>query len=167
MGQRNTEIEESFLRTYDAHADALFGYIFRRVYNRELAKELTQEAFLKTWEYLAQGKKVKHLKTFLYTVATHLIIDHARKKKDISLETHVEIKGDIVKKGTDWAGALDAKHMLKKVDLLEEPYKTAFTLRYIDELTPKEIAEALGEPVNVISVRIHRGKKQFLAAIGA
>jgi RNA polymerase sigma factor (sigma-70 family) len=36
-------------------------------------------------------------------------------------------------------------------------YRTAITMRYLDEMSPREIAEALGVSENVVSVRIHRG----------
>lgn len=56
---------------------AIFWY---RVSDRELAKDLTQETFVKVWEYMVSGKVIEKLKPFLYRVATNLIIDNARKK---------------------------------------------------------------------------------------
>ena len=40
---------------------------------------------------------------------------------------------------------------------LEEIYQTAITMRFIKEMSPKEIAKELGVSENVVSVRIHRG----------
>jgi RNA polymerase sigma factor (sigma-70 family) len=44
---------------------------------------------------------------------------------------------------------------------IEEPYRSAVIMRYIDDLSPKQIAQSLGESVNVVSVRINRGMKKL------
>jgi len=46
---------------------------------------------------------------------------------------------------------------MEVLNKLEEPYRQAVTLRYVDGLSPKEIAEIVGESTNNISVRINRG----------
>ncbi len=79
--ERNSAPEEEFLRVYDAHADAVFRYCARRVYDREKAKEIMQESFMKTWEYMTKGNVVKHIRAFVYRTATNLIIDTHKKKK--------------------------------------------------------------------------------------
>ena len=44
---------------------------------------------------------------------------------------------------------------------IDEPYRSTVIMRYIDDLSPQEIAEATGDSVNVISVRINRGMKKL------
>jgi len=95
-----------------------------------------------------------------------LIIDNHKKKKDESLESLEADAPTLARTETPrWDAVIDAKDMLRRVSELDEPYKTTFELRYLNELSPKEIAETLGEPVNVISVRIHRAKKMFLRLV--
>jgi len=48
----------------------------------------------------------------------------------------------------------EVMHHLKSLD---EIYRTAITMRYFNEMSPKEIAAELGVSENVVSVRIHRG----------
>ncbi|NCO05050.1 MAG: RNA polymerase sigma factor [Candidatus Magasanikbacteria bacterium] len=163
---RDTTTEKDFLDIYDQYADMVFRYCWRRVYDRELAKDIMQEAFMKSWQYVSEGKSVQNMKAFVFQVATNLIIDYHKKKKDLSLETIEEHSPAItVNNKKNWDAMIDAKDMLKHVEQLEEPYKTAFELRYLQELTPKEIAQIVGERVNVISVRIHRARKQFLSMV--
>jgi RNA polymerase sigma-70 factor (ECF subfamily) len=40
---------------------------------------------------------------------------------------------------------------------LPEPYRTAVTLRFFDDLPPREIAERTDTPVATVQIRIHRG----------
>ena len=53
--------------------------------------------------------------------------------------------------------------MLHKV---QKDYREVLIMRYIDGLTPADIAAILGESPNAISVRLHRGIKQLHALMG-
>src|SRR3989338_3457193 len=153
------DVEKEFLAAYDEHSDALFRHCLIRVRDRDAAKDVVQEAFSRTWVYLSEGKKIDYIRAFLYRVANNLIIDGSRKKKSSSLdalmeEDGFEIADESLTDPADIPAAREAVVMLKSLD---EIYRTAITMRYIDEMSPREIAEALGVSENVVSVRIHRG----------
>lgn len=158
-------LEEQFSQAYDDYADAIFRHCYFRVRDRDLAIDLMQEAFMKTWEYLSKGNKVDNLRAFLYRTANNLIIDYARRAKlrqEDSLEDMQEEGFDVSgEDGRDISTKLDAKHIVEVLQQVEEPYRTAVIMRYIDELDPKEIAKALGISANVASVRINRGLKKL------
>ena len=158
-------LEKRFLEAYEAHSDALFRHCYFRVYSRERARDLTQETFTKTWDYLLQGKEIENLRAFLYQVATNLIIDESRKRKkqtELSLERLQEVGFD---PGEDESGRLiaraDGKMLLPLLSQIDSKYGEVIVMRYIDDLSPQEIAEVTGESENVISVRIHRGLKKL------
>ena len=153
------ELEAAFLAAYDEHADALFRHCLIRVRDREVAKDIVQETFSKTWVYLSEGKKIEYIRAFLYRVANNLIVDMSRKKKSASLDAMMEEDGfepeDESIEGPKDIPAL--KEALSHLRSLDEIYRTAITMRYLDEMSPREIAAALGVSENVVSVRIHRG----------
>ena len=159
----SSSLEEQFLKAYGAFADAIFRHCYLRVFDRERAKDLMQETFTRAWGYLAEGKEVKNIRAFLYQVATNLMIDESRKKKATSLDAMQEEGFDV--KGEDarveWGARLDAKQILPLLDQIEPPYREAVALRYVDGLSPKEIAEIVGDTENTVSVRIHRGLKKL------
>ena len=51
----------------------------------------------------------------------------------------------------------DGRGALKLLAALDEAYRVVISMRFIDGLSPKEIAHTLGLSENVVSVRIHRG----------
>ena len=132
------------------------------VYNREKARDLTQEAFIKAWTYLKDGKEVQNLKAFIYRVANNLIIDDVRKKKEASLDALAE-NGFDPSLGTQTSeeNRIDGLILKETLQLLDEEYREVVYMRYIENLQPREIAEILNESVNIISVRIHRGLKKL------
>lgn len=153
---------EAFLEAYDAYADAIFRHCYFRVYDREKAQELMQECFMKTWEYLVDGKEVKNLRAFLYRVANNLVIDHSRKKKELSLDALAEEGFEPGDDGHTQAVAhAEASRVKSMLGRIEPHYRQVIQMRFIDGLTPTEIAHALGQTENAVSVRLHRGIKQL------
>ena len=121
-----------------------------------------QETFTRTWEYLIDDGHINNMKPFLYRTATNLIIDDVRRRKESSLDEMAERGFD---PGHDESGRLTdliegqkAQEILKKLD---SAYRDVIIMRYVEELSPKEIGNIIGETENTVSVRIHRGLKKL------
>lgn len=163
------ELERGFLEAHDAHADALFRHCLIRIRDRELAKDIVQETFARTWVYLSEGKTVEYMRAFLYRIANNLIVDMVRKKKSASLDAMMDDDGfePVDDSIPDFADKPAAREALKMLKSLDEIYRTAITMRYMDEMSPREIADALGVSENVVSVRIHRGIERLSKMMNA
>jgi len=158
--------EKAYLKAYDTHADAIFRFIYFRVHDREEAKDLLQDTFMKIWRYVSEGHTIDNAKAFLYQTARNLIIDRSRKRTNSSLDALREQGFEI---GSDerprLEHAMDADIVLAIIDRLDEKYREPVLLRYVDGFSPKEIANILNESTNVISVRIHHGLRLLKAII--
>lgn len=153
------DVQQKFLAAYDAYADAIFRHCYFRVFVRSRAEELTQETFMKTWEYLAAGKSIENIRAFLYRVANNLVVDEARKHKEVSLEILLEKNGmaepaDNAPENMERTFA--AKEVLQALYALPPEHREVLVLRYVNDLDPKEIGEIIGITANAASVRIHR-----------
>lgn len=161
MSEKNLNMEQ-FMKAYDELSDAIFRHCYFRIGDHERAKDLMQDTFTKSWQYIIAGTEVKNLKAFLYRVANNLIIDEYRKKKELSLDG---LMAEGFDQGFDNRGKfeneLDAKSVMKVVNMLDEKYREVVLMRYIDDLSPKEIAGIIGDSENNVSVKVHRGLKQL------
>lgn len=164
MEEQNS-VQKQFLESYDELSDAIFRHCFFRVSNREVALDLMQDTFMKTWSYLQKGNDIQDVKAFLYKVANNLVIDYYRKKKTASLESLTENEeSNFEPSDNSYLGIVSESEfnlVLKKVEALEEPYRQAVIMRYVDGLAPQEIAEIIGESANNVSVRIVRGLEKL------
>lgn len=149
--------EEEFLKAYNSYADAIFRHCFFRVFERELARDLVQETFIRTWEYAEHGAHIDNVRAFLYRVATNLIIDHSRRKKELSLDALKEQGFDAVTEDGQTVDFVELGTVLEAIGRLPEKYRQMVTLRYIEDLPPEEISKITGKSANAVSVRIHRG----------
>ncbi|MDB5188105.1 MAG: polymerase sigma factor, sigma-70 family [Candidatus Kaiserbacteria bacterium] len=170
MGDNNT-----FEIAFEQHVDELFRYCSLRISDRERARDLTQETYLRAWEYLQKGEPVREYRPFLYQILRRLIIDEYRKKKSVSLdamitddtdsviESHIpQSEHDEMEEAMD---RFDGARTLEALQKLPELYKETLMYRYINSLTLEEIAKITNETENAVSVRIHRGLKKLRAIL--
>lgn len=158
--------EREFIEAFDKHADALFRHACFRISNRERAIDLTQETFIKAWEYIRGGGEIRFWKSFLYRILNNLIIDEYRRKKEQSLDVLLEddpVRANAyiaIDSRAESEKRLDEELLIKKIRTfipqLPEQQRTVLTLRYIDGFSLKEIASMLDTSENVVSVRVHR-----------
>lgn len=152
-----------FTDIYNQESDALFRFCLFRVSDREKALELTQETFTRLWSSIASGKKIENPRALLYVVARHLIIDWYRRIKSVSWESLSTENGDKKFDPSDEQSVLeietnaDIGRVLSMLDILDPKYREVIYLRYVEDLTPKDIAEILELNTNIVSVRLTRG----------
>lgn len=157
-------LQKIFLAAYDAHSEAIYRHCFFRLSSHERAEEFVQEVFLKTWQYLSQGKRVENIRAFLYRVATNMIVDEYRRKKETSLEGILEKSENagFTEPMDDSIEHQTLVHEIKNaLDKLSEDAREVIVMRYMDDLGPREIAEVLGITANAVSVRINRALKEL------
>jgi RNA polymerase sigma-70 factor (ECF subfamily) len=81
------EMQKDFIRAYDENADALFRQCFFKVHDREIAKDILQDTFARTWDYSTKGNTILNMRAFLYRTMNNLVVDYYRKKKAVSLDS--------------------------------------------------------------------------------
>ncbi len=144
------------------HEKALYQYSYFKLHNRALSKDLVQEAYMKTWSYLAKGGKIVAMKAFLYHVLNNLIVDEYRKKKNISLDLLAEKGFEPASKGTNAIlDVIDGKSAFHLVGKLEDKYQQAIRMRFMQDMSITEMAEQTGKSKNMIAVHIHRGLEKL------
>lgn len=113
---------------------------------------------MRAWKLVARGEDVKNMRALLYRIANNLIIDEWRRKKAVSLdEMRDEGFDPVAAEKMSPADRVNLNEVISNLNKIESPYREAVVMRFVDDLTPKEISQILGESENVISVRIHRG----------
>ena len=155
-------MKQEFISAFDQHSDALFRQCFFKVHDREIAKDILQDTFMKAWKYIVEGGNVTNMKAFLYKILNNLIIDEYRKKKSQSLDALQE-DGFEPKaiESSPLEDKIDGAKALTLINKLPEPYKDPVFLKFVNGLEINEIAEITGESENTVSVHIHRGLKKL------
>lgn len=155
-------LKQKFLNIYEAESDSIFRYCLFRISNQDTAVDLTQEVFMRFWDYLSKGKEIKNDRAFIFMIARNLVIDFYRKKKSVSLDAILEENEDnmvMASSGSlkeDIELSSEARFVMDKISELSSNDQQLVYLRFVEDLKPKEIAEILEISANAVSVRIIR-----------
>lgn len=130
----------------------LARYFSRRHGGRESADDLVQETFLKMAQSIESGKRPEHLRAYLFGIARHVSQAAWRQKsKDSVLEDTVPIQS--IAAGDSSDPRVDAA--CEMIDLLPALQREILDLRFNQNLSYAEMAEALDIPVGTVRSRLH------------
>src|SRR3970282_2931768 len=73
--------QQAFIEAYECHYTKLFAYIYSRVGNVELAKDLTAEVFEKAYVKGHGVREAAAYTTWLFMIAKNVVIGHSRRQK--------------------------------------------------------------------------------------
>lgn len=167
--QSRNKDPESYAKIYDLYVDKIFRFVYFKVSDRELAKDITSESFLRTWEYLISGKEVENLNALLYRIARNLVIDHYRKRntQEVSIDQFIEnqdgeeVPMDLPAKegATELVARIDANLLLDKMSELKDEYREVLLLKYVDGFSVEEISTIMEKKAGAVRVTLHRAHK--------
>lgn len=168
-----SEIQSTFTDIYNKEADAIFRFCYVRVSDREQAMDLAQEVFTRLWQTMAEkGKDVDYPRAFLFTIARNAIIDWYRKKKAISLEAMENPDSNEPYEPVSDSAFMDSRlegegrFLIDKIGTISQGNRDAVYLRFVEGLSPPEIASILNISSNAASVRINRGISELRKLTG-
>ena len=143
---------EAFETLYYRHRDWVVRLAFRFTGNRDDALDALQETFAYLLKKLPRLHLSARLTTFLYPVVKHCALDAIRKTR-----RHVSTTGwaqDVADPATspDRAPRDDLAAALSS---LTSDQRETLLMRYVDDLSLSEIADALAIPLGTVKSRIH------------
>ncbi len=163
---------DAFMALVNAHKGKVYAMVHRLAGNRQDTEDIMQETFLKAIDKIDQFRAEASFGTWLYTIALNLSRAQFAKKKQAELKPFEEY----LPHGTpghshetidlfDWHDPhqiLEAEQLRDLIDkaIGELPYKyrEAFLLRYVEELSVKEIARLTGQSEASAKSRILRAR---------
>ncbi|MBD9413779.1 sigma-70 family RNA polymerase sigma factor [Pseudomonas sp. PDM16] len=152
MSSWNAQLARLFLE----QRKALEAFVARRTGNRQVAADLTQEAFLRLAR-LPGDERIDNLRAFLFTVAGNLVLDHQRQAARRGL-VEGELPDDEPACATpglpERLAAEQEQNLLREaIAALPEPRRRIFLLYHVEGLAYREIAER--EATTARSVEYH------------
>lgn len=156
---RSEQAFELLVRRYEAR---LFGFLLRKVGDRQLAEELTQDTFARAHTHMARYDPKYSFSTWLFTIANRLAISYLRRKRPILCEvrefdagTELSPREQMARKETR-TGIWDTARAV-----LPERQYTAVVLFYREDCTVNEVARIMGLTQTYVKVLLHRARKKL------
>jgi RNA polymerase sigma-70 factor (ECF subfamily) len=176
-GQAISELDDidGLVKNYRAR---ILRFITFSTGDADLAETLTQDCLLKAWNARASFRGECSLNTWLTSIALNLVRDHQRTQKfkfwKQARATAVDVSDVASFVATDETGAdkrLIAREQVGRLsgilETLSMNQRTAFLMKFSDDMNLEEISKAMNMPVNTVKTHLHRALKAVRSQLGA
>jgi len=169
IGTASTPAGDQRQALVDLYDDALphvYGYLVQRCGSTAVAEELTSDTFLAAADAVRRGVVADLTVAWLIGVARHKLVDHWR-RSEREQRSLAAIAGDRDDGFDEWDATLDALRAHGVLAQLGGHHRSALTLRYLDGLPVRRVAELLDRTEGATEVLLVRAKAAFRAAYGS
>ena len=155
-------------RFYDGQKDAveqmvaeyrqgLELFILGYVHDSQVAEDVASDAFVRLIVKKPDIRELKYFKTYLYTVAKNLAIEHIRKRKRFlplneDAPSHQNVEKDVILKEKK-------ESVLSAINQLAGDYRSVLFLRYYEEMSVEEVARVMKKNKKQVENIVYRAKK--------
>ena len=150
---------------YDAHAPRVFRLAYRLTGDAELAREFTQDTFVRAFAQLSKFRGDAALSTWLHRITVTVVSNAMRRVKRFrQRETDLE---DVHPIGSDASGVdpVLRDRLSRAIDALPEIYRTTLIMHDVEGYTHTEIAEVLGVAEGTCKSRLSVARAQLRVSL--
>jgi RNA polymerase sigma-70 factor (ECF subfamily) len=167
---------EAFEELVARHRDKIYARAYSMMRNEDEALDLSQEAWVKGWQRLAQFQGDSSFVTWMTRIVINLCLDQLRKQKRQraeSIEMLDEESGGVerlmpVNNPNPTAG-LERTELRKRIDRalaqLSAEHRTVLVLHEFEELEYKEIAKRMGCSIGTVMSRLFYARRRMASLL--
>jgi RNA polymerase sigma-70 factor, ECF subfamily len=161
--------DEAFTKLVDAYQTHVYNLCYRMLGEPESAEDASQETFLRAFQHLHRYDRKRPFATWLLSIAAHYCIDRLRRRKFSisSIDQDEDDSGFELPDADAPNPESEVVHneqreqmqgLLKRLDSVD---RAAIVLRYWNDCSEAEIAEALNLTVSAVKSRLHRARREL------
>ncbi len=152
--------EEAFSILYKDNVKKIYNYIYYRTGNTSDAEDLTARVFQRALKHISRYKKTAvPFSAWLYRIAHNLVANWHRdnqRRKEVPIEEHVDIGSRQDIPDDEYEKKQEVEALLSAVRKLPGDRQTVLILKYVEDLSNKEIGDIMGKSEGAIKSLYHR-----------
>ncbi len=157
---------DTFTQLVDAHYVPLYRFALSLTKSSSDACDLAQQTFFIWAKKGEQLRDTTKAKSWLFTTLYREFLRGRRRAEHVTaLEDLGPVEADPPAPEVDVVSGMDASLAVEALQEVDESYRAPLTLFYLEELSYREIADALEVPIGTVMSRLSRGKAQLRAAM--
>lgn len=161
--------EEAFTRLVETYQKHVYNLCYRMLGEPESAEDAAQETFLRAFQHLGRYDQKRPFGTWLLSIAAHYCIDRLRRRRFSMLSMDVDEEdggfeladADAPNPESEVIRSEQRERMQAALQHLEAVDRAAVVLRYWNDASEAEIAQALHLTVSAVKSRLHRARRQL------
>ena len=144
----------AFEELYRLHVGRVFALCVRLLNDRDMAEDMTQEAFVLAWRKLSSFRGDSAFGSWLYRITTNTVLSHLRKEK------HFRNSLDVDDFELEYRETPDEKIGLEAaIAKLPDGARTVFVLYSLEGYTHSEISKKLNIAIGSSKAQLHRARQ--------
>ena len=152
----------AYEQLYRLHVGRVFALCVRLCKDRDMAEDLTQEAFVQAWRKLSSFRGDSAFASWLYRIATNTALSYLRKQKPFLNSLHID---DIPEAG--YRETIDEQIGLEQaIADLPDGARAVFVLYSLEGYTHDEISKQLGIAQGSSKAQLHRARQLLKHRLG-
>ena len=144
---------------YQKYARTVFRFLMSRVHNEDIAEELTQETFFQAVRTIDRFDGSCALSTWLCAIAKNQLHEYCRRHPQT--EEVSEYTQSVQSSEETVFTAMERVELMRRLHMLEEPYREILLLRIYGSLSFREIGEIFSKNENWARVTYYRGRAKL------
>lgn len=162
--------EQALTEVYDLYSPGIYRYALRLLGDVSLAEECVAETFSRFLQVVHQGRGPRnYLQAYLYRVAHNWITDSYRRPGPVMVDLEYGQHANPDADPDEILAANDEREIVRAaLAKLTPDQRQVVVLKYYEEWSNSEVAQALGKPVGAVKALQHRGmnalRRHLLAA---
>lgn len=146
---------------YDAHVDRVYRLAYRVAGDDELARDFTQETFIRAFDRLGTFRGDARFSTWLHAIATTVALNGLRKVKRFrTRETALDAADGVPSAGRTAEPDLKTR-LHAAIDALPDKYRMVVVMHDVEGYTHEEIAATLGVQVGTSKAQLSRARAKL------
>lgn len=135
----------------------LYRFFLTRIAQQTLAEDLTQDVFIKIISKIDTYNEEKgNFPGWVWQIARNTLIDHYRDKKEVTFADAGEGVEHIASAIEDVDQRMRVQNVMAVVRQLSEEEQELFALRYVSDVSYKDMSGMLGRSESALRVAVHR-----------
>ena len=154
---------QAYALLVEEYKSPIYNLAYRMTGNSEDADDLTQETFIRAYQYLWRYDTRRKFFTWLYTLALNLIRGHLRKKNKYNKSSE-ELSAHLLsdKNPSPETELIETQEISVYLLRLDYESRALLIMKFHQELTFEEIAQITGKSLSAVKMRIYRGLEKLI-----
>jgi len=156
--------EKGFRLLMQKYKQPIYWHIRRLVVAHDDAQDATQETFIRIFRSFDKFRDDSSFRGWIFRIATNeaLRLIDSRKQCQVSLDEESNSASRIMADNYVDYTDLEAVKLQKAILSLPTKQQATFNLRYYDELSYEDIAEAIGSTASAVKANFHIAKEKII-----
>lgn len=144
----------------DKYKDIAYNLALSIVKNKENAKDITQDSFLKVLENIRRFRSDSKFSTWLYRIVYNQSIGFIKKTNQLN---SIEREPAMIFEYSEYNNSQEEElqELYKAIDLLEDTEKNIIIFFYLADKSVKEISHIMNLSISNIKIILHRTRKKL------